>query len=403
MNFIFKKYFKLIRRVLISLGVKRIGWRAKLTQAVKFFYYGLMFLVEVFGDALFFWKRFKKIKIQNPKKILIIKIDQYGDVLFSTFLLPLIKKRFPKVEIHYLIHPKTLPVLKNNPLIDKIFFWHDIFLYFLLGRADNRSIGFKKAIKIDSKTLRDLRREQYDVVINTRAYMPSSNIFWKLIGARYLLSFDVSEQSFLADYLADYDFAEEEWKNFLKLLDAFDFGKFETEKFDYSPGFYNFEENELGELKNKKKIVVMAPISYDKDRLWPIEKWAEICRFCLKKGYSVILVGLKEHENYLEKISLLVDSKKIKIIADLSIPQLAGLIKKSSLFVCIDSFPAHLAIALGKPTICFVNVDFYYLKGYSPKVFIGGRSMIPLVENVKIFSLKAKSEEVINFLRFPAS
>ena len=74
--------------------------------------------IDVMGDLFFFNK--KIVKSFYPKKILIVKIDQFGDVLFSTFLLPIIKEKYKGVEIDYLINEKTELILKNNPNIRKL-------------------------------------------------------------------------------------------------------------------------------------------------------------------------------------------------------------------------------------------------------------------------------------------
>ena len=43
-----------------------------------------------------------------------------GDVLASSVLFEAIKKVHPNWEIHYLIQKNTIPVVENNPFIDKI-------------------------------------------------------------------------------------------------------------------------------------------------------------------------------------------------------------------------------------------------------------------------------------------
>ncbi|WP_299764610.1 glycosyltransferase family 9 protein [uncultured Dokdonia sp.] len=53
------------------------------------------------------------------KKILIIQHKMIGDVLTSSILCEAIKHKYPTAEVHYLINEHTLPVLENNPFIDK--------------------------------------------------------------------------------------------------------------------------------------------------------------------------------------------------------------------------------------------------------------------------------------------
>ena len=93
--FVMLKYSKLSNRFAGNIFRKRIGWGKQLTKLLKFFYLLVLLTVEIIGDLLFLWKRFSCKKNINPEKILIARIDQFGDVLFSTFLVSLIKKKYP--------------------------------------------------------------------------------------------------------------------------------------------------------------------------------------------------------------------------------------------------------------------------------------------------------------------
>lgn len=401
MRNLFKKYSKIFKKISGNILRKRITWKKKIKKALSLSYLLFFLPIEIIGDLFTFKKFFFFKKIPKPKKILIIKIDQFGDVLFSTFLISLIRKEYPEIEIHYLIHPKTEVLLKKNPYINKIYFWQDLFLFFILGREENKKNSFFKILKENYQVLKELRKEKYDLIINTRAFAPSSNFFLKIMNPKFLIAFDISEQSFLADVWAEYDFYEEEWKNCLKLIQPF----LELKKVSFSPQFFNFGKLELKEKKfldNMNNLVLISPITFDKERLWGIKNWQETIKYLIKKGYSVVLTGIKSQEGYLREITQIFNSKnekeKVKIDTCL-IPQLANLIKVSKFTICIESFPAHLSIALKKPLICLINLEIYFLKNFSKKgkFFSVGKSMIPLIENVKILSvLDANADDLIN-------
>ena len=56
-------------------------------------------------------------------KILVIQQKMIGDVLTSSVLFEMIKKKHPNYKLHYLINNHTSAVVENNPLIDKIIFF----------------------------------------------------------------------------------------------------------------------------------------------------------------------------------------------------------------------------------------------------------------------------------------
>lgn len=61
-------------------------------------------------------------KKREPRgtRILIINLDALGAVLMTTALLPAIKRKYPKSTIHWVTLPMAVPLLQNNPYIDRI-------------------------------------------------------------------------------------------------------------------------------------------------------------------------------------------------------------------------------------------------------------------------------------------
>src|SRR5580658_8338803 len=53
-------------------------------------------------------------------RILIIKLGAIGDVLRTTPLLPFLKERYPESHITWLVDAVAVPLLADNPRIDRI-------------------------------------------------------------------------------------------------------------------------------------------------------------------------------------------------------------------------------------------------------------------------------------------
>ena len=397
----FSKYQKLIQRFVGNIIRPRFGWKKKLTKVLKFFYFLIGFVIEMVGDLLFFWKNHhKKIKISSSPKILIVKIDQFGDVLFSTFLVPLIKQQYPGAIIDYLVHPKTEVLLQKNPHLRKIFYWDDVGFRFVLGREKSGGKGdFLSAFVNACRTIQILRQSHYDVIINTRAYIPSTNIWWKLTRPKNLISFDIAEHSFLADACVSYDLYAEEWQNYLKLLTPLEISIHHA---DFEPEIYNYEEMPLPATP----FVVVAPVSFDIERQWSDVKWANLIVLLKKRGVAVILSGIPSHESYLRHIAEQVGDENVVIHTNLSIPQLAYAMRKSECVLGIDSFPMHLGLAVGKHIVCVVNERAYYVPQISHKTWwIDARCMIPHTFYTHLFSIHSSVSDVfvslekIGFLR----
>ena len=81
-----------------------------------------------------------------------------GDVLISSLLCENLKKAFPTAAVHYLINSNTLPVLENNPFIDKLIVFNE---------KENK--GLLKLIRFSKK----VDENRYDVVIDAYSKIQS--------------------------------------------------------------------------------------------------------------------------------------------------------------------------------------------------------------------------------------
>ena len=81
----------------------------------------------------------------HKMKILIIQKKFMGDVLVTSTILPLLKKKYPQSEISFLLEEKHAQILLGNPYIDQFLFFH------------------QKGLR---KTLSELKGYKFDLVID---------------------------------------------------------------------------------------------------------------------------------------------------------------------------------------------------------------------------------------------
>lgn len=105
-------------------------------------------------------------------KLLVIQIKQLGDVLTSTVIFEALKQKFPSCEIHYLITPKSIAIVENNPFIDKLLFYDD-----------------QKTVASFFNSFSSICKEKYDVIIDAYCKTNTSLLCW-LSGAKKTISFD---------------------------------------------------------------------------------------------------------------------------------------------------------------------------------------------------------------------
>jgi len=114
-------------------------------------------------------------------KILVIQQKMIGDVLTCSILCELIKRKHPNYKVHYLINSNTLPVVENNPFIDKI----------TLFKPE-----FRKSKISLIKFLFAVRHEKYDIVIDAYGKL-ESNLITLFSGAKKKISYEKYYSKFI--------------------------------------------------------------------------------------------------------------------------------------------------------------------------------------------------------------
>ena len=134
----------------------------------------------------------------------------------------------------------------------------------------------------------------------------------------------------------------------------------------------SYPEIKVGELKDyqenellKSRYLAVAVFSKIPDRLWPIEKYAQVIEQVYNNKYveKIVLLG-DDSKNNAATARKLIDNLTLPKTAILnltgqcSLSQAAYIIKNSYLFLGADSGPAHLAYFLAKkPVAIFITVE----------------------------------------------
>ena len=121
--------------------------------------------------------------IQDPKKILIIRRDNIGDLVCTTPAIAALRKRFPSAEIGALVNSYNADVLRGNPNVDHVF------VYQKLKHAGNLASRFK-ALTQRLALIKKLRRWKPDVTILAKASYDRHGLsFARQIGAKNVIGY----------------------------------------------------------------------------------------------------------------------------------------------------------------------------------------------------------------------
>ena len=279
---------------------------------------------------------------QDIKKILFIRIDRIGDIILSTPALKAIKQAFPHSELTVLASPSNSPLVFNNPNIDHIV------VYDRHGSLIDRI-----------RAIRKLRESDFDLAIDPYAdYELETALIAFLSGAGRRIGY--------ASYGREVFFnlpAPEIRSNghFIDLtLDVLKPVGIVTK--DKTPEILltDDEKKWAGDWLNKNglgsnPVIGIHPGAYYETQRWPPERFAELIELLQKdKKLVPIIFGGPDDEYLVNRIcSILHGEVTIYIAHDLR--KSAALISCCHVFVCNNSGPLHMSVAIGTPTISFMG------------------------------------------------
>ncbi|MDZ4712138.1 MAG: glycosyltransferase family 9 protein [bacterium] len=255
------------------------------------------------------------------KKILVIRLSSFGDIVLSFPLLKKIKEKLPECEVHFLTKKNYEDVLLLNPDIDKIIF------------NDDRL----------SDTRKKVTDESYDLIIDIHKNFRS--IYLSAFNSKNVVRYKKENFKKFLFVKFKINFLKEVtpvWKKYILPVKRFlNFDKL------------NFEVSELTFDRTKSiegKYTVIAPASRHFTKTYPAEKFIQYINN--NTGTRFVLVGDNSKKEKLICSEIERSCKNVlNLCGKLTINNLAEVIYNSSHLICNDSAVLHLAEALGKKVI----------------------------------------------------
>ena len=331
------------------------------------------------------------------KKILIIKLNRAGDVLRTTPILHSIKKKYgDEVLIYWMASPESADLLKNNPLIDKVFLYN--LENVLRIQQEKFDILYSLEINTPATLLANLVKanEKLGFYFNDGATECFNKGAESYLETAFLQHIKLSNRRTYQDLI--FEACELEYRGEKPI--------FNLSKQDIEFGKKFAGENNLLESDFVVGINIGAGSRW-KSKFWGNEKIKEFIQK-LPAGSKVILLS---GPNETEKKSLLLNELKkqsISVSANNShntFEEFASVINLCDVFVTGDTLAMHIATALGKPTIAlFFSTPDWEVEGYDKMTkiqssllskYFFARDYIPeLVDSISVDFVLEKLSEI---------
>lgn len=290
----------------------------------------------------------------NPRNILVIDFGQLGDVVMSLPALSAIRTRFPGARITVAAGKPSSEIVELSGYADEII---------TVDRVALRD-GFKPlSILRIFQVVQDVRRRQFDFVIDLHSFS-ETNLMGYLSGASKRLFARRPGRSW--DFLANFSpkppidrndpdqHLVDRYLDVLKPLGIVDAPR--APKIKPRPHDYAAIDSLLrkANAESGTPLVGLFPGAGHPDRCWPIDRWAGLADFLIRNDDVRPLVFIGPEERAVAQDMRRQFPPASVFVEKLSIGELAAAQSRLAVFVSNDTGPAHIAAAVGTPTVVLI-------------------------------------------------
>ncbi len=281
---------------------------------------------------------------EKKKKILLIRLSALGDVIFNIPLANILKKN--GYELHWLTSEKGFDIVNNNPCADRVILapvekWK---------KEKNIIKNFFEYLKI----INLIRREKYDIVIDTQLILKSF-IWTKFSGGKRRI---VAKSAREGAIFGGSEIIEPLFNDF-KLHAVYNYFKFakylglETSDVKVTLPDSSKETSEtvdkLLEKADKNKLnLVIAPATTWDNKHWRKDYFKSLVKLIDSNKYNLIFTGAEKDKSL---ISYIGGDNFINLAGKTNLSALIEVLRRADILISLDSGTTHLGWATGKPKI----------------------------------------------------
>lgn len=306
-----------------------------------------------------------------PKRILVVKLSDIGDVLTATPALRALRESFPAARLDALIPPNSAPVLAESPLVDDVIVF-DKFQY------DRPIDAFRpSSLAALVRFARDLRRQCYDCLVilhhlTTRWGTLKYALLAVTSGAKVRVGLDNGRGWFLTHRVPDEGFgAKHEVEYWLDAVGTIGAGTEDT-SLEMAIGAEDeaFVNDQIPMTKSQtpRPVVAIHPGSggYSLARRWAPKGFAQVADALVERYRArIVLVGTPA--DGVSQVASLMRSEAVNLEGSTNLRQLAAILKRCDLFIGADSGVMHLAAAVGTPLVAIFGPSNHRAWGPWPR------------------------------------
>jgi len=275
---------------------------------------------------------------KQVRRLLIIRPGGMGDMILLLPVIRLLKEKYPQAMIDIVCEKRNVDVLKLAGMAASALIY------------DANPLGF----------LCRLRSRSYDVAIDTEQFHHFSAIFALLSKSPVRIGFKINpRRNPLYTHLVNYSPDGHEGDQFMRLIEPLGIVNtcYDVDEAlpSLKPEMPQTMFDEIKQATGTAGFAVVHAGSSSKHKLWRTENYVKLAELLKNnRDLGMVLIGGAGDRNVsaeIAKDTLKADYKAISVAGKFNLEATAAAIKQSRVFIGTDSGLAHLAVALGTPTV----------------------------------------------------
>jgi lipopolysaccharide heptosyltransferase II len=290
------------------------------------------------------------------ENILVHSMVNLGDVLLSTSAVALLRQIYPQAKITMMVRPAVAQIVTNNPVID------DVIIYDYKGK--NRSVKSMLAM------IGELRKRKFDCCISfDRKLRPALLALFAGIPVRVGPEkvFD-DKPSWVTKLYTHVIPIKHDLVNTLQAQTYQEIIRGFTKTSGSAVPMMSRimpEHEKKAEALLKSLLLVIASVTKQSPyrialcvkgtfplKDWPKERFAQLIdELSMQYEASFFIIGAPEDKNYAEQVIALTKTPVANLCGQTNLPEVAAVLKRSDLFITVDTGAAHIAATVGVPMV----------------------------------------------------
>lgn len=309
------------------------------------------------------------LRDRDFRNILLIKLSAVGDVVHTIPVLNKLRRRYPTARLDWLVTPRIAELLKHNPAISNV-------IEFAREEWSRpwRLAPFANYARLAAQ----LRAAAYDLVIDMHGQFRTA-VLTLATAAPVRIGFDrprarvwdASPRSFpaAARKHAWQGAREGSWLAYTHHIPVPTLDLHAIDRYlnvgpilgldrgapEFAFPIPQSADSRIQSLLRQRgvvgpDIITIAPGTVWETKQWGDDKFAEIARYFMRRGFAVALTGSDRERAVCEAVARLAPGAA-NLAGETALSELAALIRRSTICVTNDSGPMHLAVALERPVV----------------------------------------------------